>query len=185
MMLLFLLSLTNEENQEKVEYLFTRFHDDVIRYAKFKLRGMKTPGFDAEDVVQEAYIKVIKYLDRIDFSVGDRSLKSYLFSVIDNQTKDMLTKVKPEECLDDYSDTLESDDDFFENLHKKEDQNAVREAIKQLPLIYTITLRYRFYTEMSIKDISDFMDVPENTVKSRIKRGKQMLSDILQGSDMV
>ncbi len=184
-MLIFLLSCTDEQNRDRVEYLFKRFHEDVLRYAKSKLESKTDPSFDAEDVVQEAYLKVIKYVDRVDFSVGDSSLKSYLFSVVDNMSKDMLAKIKPHESLEECSEALECDEDFFEILRAHADDRSVRDAIKQLPVIYTITLRCRYYTEMSIKDISDFMEVSENTVKSRIKRGKEMLSDILQRSERI
>ncbi len=155
-----------------------------MRYAKSRLRHCKQADFDAEDVVQEAYIKIIKYIDRIDFSVGDNSLKSYLFSVIDNKTKDMIAKLKPHENIDDYHDALEDDEDFFAHLHEKENADIVRAALKQLPVIYMITLRYRFYTELSIKDIADLMEVSENTVKSRILRGKQMLWNAIRRGDI-
>ncbi len=182
-MLTFLLSLTSEQNREKVEYLFTTFHDDVLRYAKSRLRGKSYTGFDAEDVVQEAYIKVIKYIERIDFSVGDASLKSYLFSVVDHKTIDMLKGCEFHENLENYENELE-DEDFLEKLRILDEAKHVREALKQLPIIYTITLRCRFYGNMSMKEIADYMDVPENTVKSRIKRGKRMLFDVLQRSEV-
>ncbi len=179
-MLQFLLLLTGEENWDKVEYLCNHFHDDALKYAKSRFRGAKPQQFDAEDVVQESYLRIMKYLNRLDFSVGDTSLKSYLFSVIDHQMVNMLEKMPVEENIEDYTDTLESDEEYFGRLCMEQERNDVREAVEVLPLIYTATLRFRYYAEMSITEIADLMGVSENTVKSRIKRSKQMILEFLQ-----
>ena len=95
-MLLFLLSLADESDHDKIVYIYEQFHDVMIRYAKRKLYMAR--AFDyanrAEDVVQNAFVRMIKYIHAIDFSVSERELRNYILSVVSNE---VIRELKDEE----------------------------------------------------------------------------------------
>ena len=71
-MLQFLLSIADEKDHAKIEYLYNRYHEDMIRFARYRLRQKKMPNYelDAEDAVQNAFLKITKYIDKVDFTRG-------------------------------------------------------------------------------------------------------------------
>ena len=70
---------------------------------------------------------------------------------------------------------LPSDDDFFEKLCIEERYQEVVCALKALPAIYSTALYLRFFEEKSVTEIADELNIPEKTVYTRIKRGREML----------
>ena len=69
-MLQFLLTLTAESNHGKVEELYHKYHDYMMKCAvsKFKSLGRSNCVYDAEDAVQNTFMKITKHIDKIDFS---------------------------------------------------------------------------------------------------------------------
>ena len=78
-MLQFLLTLTDESNRGKVEELYHKYHDYMIKCAvtKFKSLGRSNCVYDAEDAVQNAFMKITKYIHKIDFSRTETDVKNY------------------------------------------------------------------------------------------------------------
>lgn len=61
-MLQFLLSISDESNHSKIEYLYNRYQKEMMRVAKSRLKQLGMPNYeiDAEDVVQNAFVKIAK-----------------------------------------------------------------------------------------------------------------------------
>ena len=61
-MLAFLLSLTDEDSQKKIETIYSKYHYDMLRFARYSLRkkGASNIESGAEDVVQNAFLKITK-----------------------------------------------------------------------------------------------------------------------------
>ncbi|RMG49626.1 MAG: RNA polymerase sigma factor [Acidobacteria bacterium] len=55
----------------------------------------------------------------------------------------------------------------------------LRWAIDQLPPEYAMIIKLRYYDEMPLKRIAEFMALPLTTIKWRLHRGKQLLKDII------
>ena len=66
-MLLFLLSLSDESNYGKIEYIYNTYHDYMMKYAVSKLRSVNRANtfYDAEDAVQNTFMKIVKHIDNI------------------------------------------------------------------------------------------------------------------------
>ena len=75
-----LLMLTDEEHHDKIKFLYDTFHADMLRFARHRLRQMGLHSFevDAEDVVQNTFIKIIQYIDRIDAGAPYKKLRAYI-----------------------------------------------------------------------------------------------------------
>ena len=179
-MLALLLMLTDEEHHDKIKFLYDTFHADMLRFARHRLRqmGIHSYDVDAEDVVQNSFIKIIKYIDRIDLGVPNRKIKAYLLSIVVNECNDFVREQQEVESIDNYEETLE-DGDFFGALRMEQRYDTVMQAIGALEERYSFTLFYRYAKNMSVADIAQTMGVPEKTVYTRLERGKRLLLQLL------
>ena len=86
-MLQFLLTLTDESNQGKIEHIYKTYHDYMMRYAvsKFQALGRTNFKYDAEDAVQNAFVKITRHVEKIDFSRGEQDVKNYVLTIIHNK----------------------------------------------------------------------------------------------------
>ena len=92
-MLQFLLTLTDESNHGKIEHLYNKYHDYMMKCAvtKFKSLGRSNYTYDAEDAVQNAFMKITKYIDKIDFSRGEKDVKNYCLAILSNEICNVLS----------------------------------------------------------------------------------------------
>ena len=55
--------------------------------------------------------------------------------------------------------------------------SVIKEEIENLPLKYREIMTMRLIDEISYKNIASYLDIPCNTVKTRIKKGKEILQE--------
>ncbi len=184
-MLLFLMAITEDSAKSKIRYIYDHYHNDMIRFARYRLQKAerKTTYYDAEDIVQEAFIKLTRSQERIDLSWEPKRMKAYLFAIISNLIIDLTQKENPHDNLEDYTYTFDNDEDFVEYLMVKERVAEIAKALDELSEVNKITLMYRFFEERSISEIASFMGVSEHTVYMRISRGQQYLKKALKGGE--
>lgn len=178
-MLNFLLMIADESNREKIEFIYHKYHDDMIRFARHKLKYLGIPSFelDSEDVVQNSFLKIVKYIDAIDISKPENQLRTYIFSIVVNET---LNFVEDNADYDDIDTYIEMPDEyFFDKLQINIRYEHVVEKIKQLDERYSITLLLYYGEAMDVKKISELMGVAEKTVYTRLERGKKLLLEEL------
>lgn len=179
-MLNFLLMIADESNREKIKYIYYKYHDDMIRFARHRLKylGISSYELDSEDIVQNAFLKIVKYIDAIDISKPENQLKSYIFSIVAHETLNFIEDNVDYDDIDIYSETM-IDDYFFDKLQINIRYEHVVEKIKQLDEKYSITLLLYYGEEMDVKKISELMEIAEKTVYTRLERGKRLLLEDL------
>lgn len=69
-----------------------------------------------------------------------------------------------------------------ESVHQQS-SNELVERILTLPLKYREIILFYYYEEQSVQEISDLLKMKANTVKTRLKRGREMLGDLLERGD--
>lgn len=188
-MLSFLLSICDPIYHDKIEMLVNTYHDQMIIYAKSILKKANDPNYeyDAEEVVQNLYMRIVKYCASVRFHESPAVLKGYLKKILKNEAMTFLKDMEYLESLDDKEYLSIDDESFFTAVQAKEKYNAVLEAIDRLKDIYSYSLSFRYCDEMEIPDIANLMGVAEKTVYTRIERGKKLLLDALakEGSENV
>ena len=184
-MLGFLLTIADESNYKKIEYLYNKYHDDMIRFARYKLKasGISSYEIDSEDVVQNSFLKIVKYIDSIDFTRSEKQLKTYVFSIVSNETMNLLSDKESFDDIDNYSETL-PDEEFFERLQINLRYDSVVEKIKSLDEKYSITMLLHYCEEMDVRAIANLMEIPEKTVYTRLQRGKHLLLESVAAEDL-
>ena len=152
----------------------------MIRFARHRLKylGISSYELDSEDIVQNAFLKIVKYIDAIDISKPENQLKSYIFSIVAHETLNFIEDNVDYDDIDIYSETM-IDDYFFDKLQINIRYEHVVEKIKQLDEKYSITLLLYYGEEMDVKKISELMEIAEKTVYTRLERGKRLLLEDL------
>lgn len=182
-MLQFLLTLTDESNHWKVEHIYNTYHDYMMKYAVSKLRAAGRTNFmyDAEDAVQNAFVKIVRHIDKIDFSRGEKDVKNYCLTILCNEVCNVFS---------DNHEDFEFDEEFcsgneyniIEELDIRERYNEVVKAIKALDEKYSSTMYLVFCKEMTVNQVAEMMGLAPKTVYTRLARGKQLLLDLLKGA---
>ena len=156
-MLSFILSVTPLEYREKITYLYESFHDDMLRLARARLKKANDadPYHNAEDVVQNCFIRIIEYYEIIDFESDDKRLKAYVLTTTVNECSRFIKKQEYYEELQDIEDPDEGN--VLEEIITKEMYAEAVNVIENMDELYSIPLFYYFVCEMSPKKIAEFI----------------------------
>ncbi|MBO9598919.1 MAG: RNA polymerase sigma factor SigW [Cohnella sp.] len=142
---------------------------------------------EAEDVVQETFLRVYKNLDRYD---ENQKFSTWIYRIATNLCIDRLRKRRAvysldaestdHDGLDGYS-MMPSDERTPESeLILTETQKIIRGAIETLPVKYKSIMILRYLQDLSLQEISDVLDMPVTTVKTRVHRGREFLRKKLE-----
>lgn len=143
---------------------------------------------DAEDLVQETFVKVFRALERYD---PERSFAAWIFTIASRLAIDHLRRRRVqtvslnvtdagsgEERTMDVEDTGLKPDEV--TSHAEEEVQA-NELIDSLPEHYRIVVLLRHQQDLSYEEISEALNLPLGTVKARIHRARALLKDRIQG----
>ncbi len=126
---------------------------------------------DAEDILQESYIKM---LDKIGSLDKPESFVSWFHHMVANKSKDSLKKKKPtlfESGVDEAFEVIPDEDISFrpeESLNQEELHCVVMEAIEELTEEKRACVMMMYFEEMSVNEISESLEIPVSTVKNRV-----------------
>jgi RNA polymerase sigma-70 factor (ECF subfamily) len=143
-----------------------------MRSAYNLARWLVRNGDDAEDIVQEAFLKAFKALD--GFRGGDARV--WMLSIVRNTAMNFLRSRKRDAAID--QDQLEPADrspNPEQGLLDESRRDQVRRAIARLEPEFRETLVLREIEGLSYKEIAAILDVPAGTVMSRLSRARQRL----------
>lgn len=141
---------------------------------------------EAEDVMQDVWVKVIRYSDKLD---GIDHIKGWLTTICMNTFRDRYRKnVRRSEHVMNQPTTLDvpildlvPSDSLTpgEQVEKNDIQSLVRQKIGELDGIYGKTIEYFYVYQYSLNEIADVMKVSIGTVKSRLFRARKYLKEMM------
>ncbi len=185
-MLFYLLSIQSEENKDKFEYIYKNFHDTMISFAQYRLQvaGVDNYELEAEDVVQDALFRIVKYIDKITIYEDIKYNRTYILTILSNTIYDYLSKKEYCESFDEDSckngSIIQNEPDFISNLKLQERYDDVKRAVAMLGERYQIVFALRYGANKSIKEIAEILQTPVGTIYTRLERGQRMLLEILE-----
>lgn len=142
-----------------------KYIDTVFRVA---LNYMKS-GTDADDITQNVFLKLLK--EPKPFS-GDEHVRNWLIRVTINECKKALRSPwRSAENFEDYAAKLS----FVTPEHSE-----LFYAVMDLPKKYRIPIYLYYYEEYSTEDIAFMLKIPQATVCTQLKRGRELLKKVLQ-----
>jgi RNA polymerase sigma-70 factor, ECF subfamily len=172
-----MLSLVRDRtNPELFEELALPLFDSLYNFA----RWLTADRDEAEDLVQETYAKALRGF--ASFEPGT-NFRAWMFRILRNTFLTSRTGLKPTVPLED-DESMETpmaagtpESVLLGNL----DQQALHDAIAELPVAYREVLLLCDVEEMSYREIAESLSVPIGTVMSRLSRARSALRAILSG----
>lgn len=153
-------------------------HKNLVYNQAWYFTGNKE---DAEDITQEVLLKLWHHLN----AVNNRAVKSWLVKVTRNACIDHCRKVR-EYSLSEFEpeeqrrmwDRLSNADHTPEQLTISND--VLRQCIQQLPEQFRSIVIMREIQDLPYSLIADTMDLPLNTVKVYLHRGRALLAKLVK-----
>ena len=150
--------------------------DGLYRYAMSLTRNPT----DAEDLVQETYVRAIPAMG----SLGtDSNHRSWLFTILRNLRINQLRRQRtaPEIGVSENAENVfvETSRDPYALFVGKVDRERVREAIRQLSVGQREIIVLREYEELSYQELAGILNCPVGTVMSRLARARSRLRALL------
>lgn len=134
---------------------------------------------DAEDIVQEAYLRAIKHF--ATFRGGNA--RPWVLTIVRNTYYTWIHRNRLTEALDPSDveeDALISETPNPEMLLLQEsDKQMVRRALQKLPTHFLEVIVLREFEELSYQQIADLVQVPIGTVMSRLARARKLLAQLV------
>jgi len=168
-------------NQSELARMVTRYSDSIYRVA---LRMLNNPS-DAEDILQETFIKAIRALPTFE---GRSSLSTWLYRIAVNESLMLMRKQKPEAVVaeDEFknSDDIDSypvfqiqdwcclpEKDFMSNETKSILDHSIQKLSENLKTVFIL----RDIEGLSIQETAEALGLTETNVKTRLLRARLKL----------
>jgi RNA polymerase sigma-70 factor (ECF subfamily) len=144
---------------------------------------------EAEDVVQEAYVRAFINLDQFR---GDASLATWLSRIVLNEALGRLRRRRPTLDLETIDNRPPSQAQVIpfplatpqldpeRTMAQREIQHLVEQAIDELPEAFRIVLVARVIEDMSVEETAQLFGLRAETVKTRLHRARALLRDALK-----
>ncbi len=167
------LALVARENVDAFGILVDRYEKPLMRYI---LRLSKFSKAEAEEILQEVFLKAWKNLQGFDSSLR---FGSWIYRIAHNATISEFRKYKSRggeermEWNDELYESLPDSIDLPREINEKVNAKGVRKVIELLPEKYRSVLVLRFLEEKSYDEISDILHIPLGTAATLVSRAKK------------
>ncbi|WHZ05698.1 sigma-70 family RNA polymerase sigma factor [Neobacillus sp. YX16] len=161
------------EREEIIDQLMQEYSDDILHLVYTYVKNRTT----AEDLTQEIFLKCYEKLNQFN---QQATLKTWVYRIASNHCKDYLRswhyrKITLSDKILDYipSKSKQVEEEIIANS----EENILTNAVMNLPLKYREVVFLHYYEELSLAEISKITTVNINTIKTRLKRAKELLKD--------
>jgi RNA polymerase sigma-70 factor (ECF subfamily) len=167
--------LTDRNSIRRFEQFALQHLDAAYNLARWLTRN----DHDAEDAVQEAYLRAFKYFD--GFAGGNG--RAWILAIVRHASYDLLNRNRRTDAapFDEAVDAIDPDMDRAAAsdpealLLRASDGRLLNELVAGLPTGFREVIVLRELEDMSYREISDVVGIPVGTVMSRIARGRALL----------
>jgi RNA polymerase sigma-70 factor (ECF subfamily) len=169
--------LVEAADPEAFATLYDR-HGRMAYSLAYRMMGEKQ---EAEDVVQEAFIKV--WCSAGGYRVGRGSVRTWILSIVHNRGIDQIRSRARRGSMQDKveaSAPISEPSEAFAESWKNAQQEQVREALKTIPHEQLKILELAYFSGYTHVEIAERLELPLGTVKGRMRLGLQKLRDYYQ-----
>ncbi|NME05719.1 sigma-70 family RNA polymerase sigma factor [Psychrobacillus sp. BL-248-WT-3] len=171
---------TKSENYEQlIDELMSTHGQDILQLVYAYVHNETI----AEDLTQEIFVKCYKGLPSYR---GRSSIKTWLWRIAINHAKDYLKSW--------YNQNVRITEDAFlnratlsssvEQIIVQQDEDAsLAAAVMSLPIKYREVIYLAYFEELTMREAAAVLLLNENTIKTRLRKGKLLLKNILEGSE--
>ncbi len=186
-------NLTDEELVQRVqngsEFAFNELVDRHSNMVYRQARVISGSVHEAEDIVQETFLKAFKYIDR--FSPSKASFKTWLLTIARNQSINVFTSLKRKAVRLFAEEEIEGSDwgsgtnmsrttNAESLLSVKQEFSRVMDALKKIPERQRTALLLKSQENMSYEEIAVIMQTSASAVESLIFRARKTILEIVK-----
>ena len=172
-----------EQAKKNNEQAITKLYEATYKNAYFTSYQILKDKHEAEDVLQECYIKAFQKLDMLKKA---ESFPSWINRIVSNRSIDVYRKKKPlnfsqltsKEEEDGKEIDFEDDKESYRPeivADKKETARLLGEIIETLSDEQRIVVTMFYFQGMTVKEIAKDLETSENTIKSRLNYGRKKI----------
>jgi RNA polymerase sigma-70 factor (ECF subfamily) len=169
----------SHDEADHAEVIGIEYIDGLYSYALVLSRNHA----EAEDLVQETYVRAIQARGRLR---PGSHIKSWLFTILRNVWRNQLRKLRNgPQIVEIEADSqvankiVEQSEDSHDHYVSKLEAEEVRAAIQELPVDFREIILLREYEDLSYQEIASVMGCRVGTVMSRLARARAKLRDLL------
>jgi RNA polymerase sigma-70 factor (ECF subfamily) len=151
--------------------------DEVYTLARYLMRN----GDNAEDAVQECYLRALRHFD----SYRGPAMKPWLLAILRNVCNKEFTRRSRGEVPTDYAqdESVPEEMSMWQEpqaspekmMLQQQDRSTIRRLVEELPEPFREAIVLREMNDLSYKEIAEVAGVPVGTVMSRLARARAML----------
>ena len=149
--------------------------DAAHNLARWLLRNEQ----DAQDVVQEAYLRAFKSFAGFHGSNG----RAWLLTIVRNTSYTLLKKNRAVDLTTTFDEEIHGSGDEVVSpvtiLERSDNAELIKEAMDNLPAEFREILTLRHQEGLSYKEIAEIAEIPPGTVMSRLARARTKLKEYL------
>ena len=170
-------AIKSEDKELLIDEIMKWYGQEILQLAYSYVRNQAI----AEDLTQDIFVKCYRSIDTYN---GKSKLRTWLWRIAINHCKDFLKSWHNKNVVPtDEEMAIGSEKELVEGaVIQKEADDQLIEAILTLPVMYREVIYFFYYEERTIKEISELTDVRSNTVKTRLRRAKELLKERLEES---
>ena len=140
---------------------------------------------DADDVVQEAFLRALKYFGGFRGEGASQS-RAWLLAIVRNMAHTWRRRLHTGSSTTEFDETVHSEAIADEHpgsaLSRRDLRETLAEVLDRLPPEFREVIVLRELEGLSYKEISEVADVPVGTVMSRLSRARKRLQEALSAS---
>jgi len=168
--------IETDHADELIDEIMNKYGQEILQLAFSYVKNKEI----AEDLTQEIFVKCYKSLHTYG---GKAKFRTWLWRIASNHCMDYLKSWYNKKVFTtDYQHIYDSvqSDSVEKTVIQDEEDGQLAAAVMELPVIYREAIYLHYFEEMTIKEISTVIQIKENTIKTRLKRAKEILKERLE-----
>lgn len=172
--------LNKEEKDFELERVMIKYGNELMWLAFSYVKDTET----AKDMVQNSFIKCYKNLDSFRY---DSQIKTWLYRITINECKDHLKSwnykmVQVKSFINETAKSIlpSTEKTVIEKYRNKK----IKDTVFSLPKVYREVVYLYYYDSLNMEEIAEVLDIPVNTVKTRLRRAKQRLELMIREAEL-
>lgn len=174
-------ALATKKDLSKKDFtiIYESYHSRIFNFVNARVSKIQ----DAEDITALVFEKVLKKLK--DFQWQGITITSWIYRIARNAIIDFYRKdadEKTNSSVEEIGEFLVSDDEGLDNILIRDEEHVwLFKALKELDDEDQYLIYYRFYEELSNKEISELLGLSETNVGTRLHRLRSKLKGVVEG----
>lgn len=174
-------ALTGDE--KAFAYLFARYRDAIRRLFLQRLGAAGSPdsASDADDLLQETFIKVYIHLDRYSAAY---TFGQWVYTIARNTFVDFVRRRQEDVPIDErFAAPAASQPTPEERVIRMQQRRQIERCMAGLPPRYRQLIELRFFDECTYEEIAERLALPMGTVKTQIHRARERMCRLIASDE--